>query len=299
MTVPARLLARQVFHFGRIQLPSVAVAPDVLEAHLQRTFALFHEKSDGNSSWDLYVDNLYALDWFLAIGCLERNAAAWESLFAARAYRSDCLLVDALRGRAVRLYPRDEERQENAVVEFWSQLLVAETAGSKSVLERYDGQRPLVPWLIRVFQNWHISQLRHRAGQQPLPDEELAMPLPTEGESHYQWHDAFRLAARESLAELSENELLILGLRIRYRMSQRDVAHLLGVHEGTVSRQTEKLRDRCLDYISQRLVEQGWVDDGLAEYVRKEMGSVLLDDPRLSADRLARMLKTRGKSLPE
>ena len=36
-------------------------------------------------------------------------------------------------------------------------------------------------------------------------------------------------------------ELLILGLRLRYRMSQRDVAHLLGVHEGTISRQTDKL----------------------------------------------------------
>ena len=59
---------------------------------------------------------------------------AWDRLFAARAGRTDCLLVDALRARAVRLYPRDEERQDSAVTEFWSHLLVSETPGSVPVL---------------------------------------------------------------------------------------------------------------------------------------------------------------------
>src|SRR5262249_10311845 len=162
--------------------------------------------------------------------CLEGNARAWEYLFAARASRADCLLADALRARAVRLYPRDEERQENAVNEFWSHLLVADTPGSLPVLARYDGQRPLVPWLIRVFQNWHISQLRHRAGMQPLPEDDLALPMSIP-EQDGSWHEAFCLAAREWLGKLGDNELLILGLRLRYRMSQREVATLLGVHE--------------------------------------------------------------------
>ena len=68
--------------------------------------------------------------------------------------------MDALRARAARLYPRDEERQDTAVADFWGHLCIAETAGSVPVMARFDGQRPLVPWLIRVFQNWHISQLR-------------------------------------------------------------------------------------------------------------------------------------------
>ena len=33
----------------------------------------------------------------LASACLEGNQRAWESLFAAKAGRSDCLLMDALR----------------------------------------------------------------------------------------------------------------------------------------------------------------------------------------------------------
>ena len=73
---------------------------------------------------------------------------------------------------------------------------------------------------------------------------------------------------------------------------------LLGIHEGNVSRQTTKLRDRCLEQVGQRLVELGWTGDDLSEFVLKEMDSLLLDEPRLSADRLAALLAKRGKTLP-
>jgi RNA polymerase sigma factor (sigma-70 family) len=275
-------------------LPAVALNLEKFADHLRRTYAVFVAKATSPVSWDNYLADLYSLDWFVAVACLEGNAAAWEHLFAARASRTDCLLVDALRARAVRLYPRDEERQESAVTEFWSHLLVGETSGSVPVLARYDGQRPLIPWLIRVFQNWHVSQLRHRAGIQPLPEDDLALPLPDEASGH--WHEAFCQAAREWLGSLSEPEMLILGLRLRYRLSQREAAHLLGVHEGTVSRQTTVLRDRCLDHISRRLWDRGWTGEGLADFIRQEMASILLDDPRLSAYSLANMLGGRGIS---
>ena len=125
--------------------------------------------------------------------------------------------------RAVRLYPRDEERQENAVTEFWSHLIISETPGSIPVLARYDGQR-LGAWLIRVFQNWHVSHLRSHSGVQALPEDDLAMPLPERSNGEARWHDVFCLAAREWLGEVSDNELLLLGLRWRYRLSQREVA---------------------------------------------------------------------------
>jgi RNA polymerase sigma factor (sigma-70 family) len=285
-----------LYHFCRMQVPAVQLSPKNFNRHLTRTFEVYRAKAGGAAEWESFLDNLFPLDWFLAAACLEGSTPAWEQLFAARSGRSDCLLVDALRARAVRLYPRDEERQESAVSEFWSHLLVSETPGSVPVLARYDGQRPLVPWLIRVFQNWHISQLRQRRGAQPLPEEDVALPLPAEADGR--WHEAFCLAAREYMNELTDNEILILGLRLRYRMSQREVAHLLGVHEGTISRQTTHLRDRCLDAIGRRLVAQGWTGDDLSSFVRNEMGSVLMDEPRLSADQLARALAARGKFLP-
>ncbi|HYV40020.1 MAG TPA: sigma-70 family RNA polymerase sigma factor [Gemmataceae bacterium] len=287
-----------LYHFCRLQMPTIALDMTVCQRHLQRTFGVFVAKPGVDATWTHYLDNLYPIDWFLTAACLEGIERAWETLFAARAGRSDCLLMDALRARAARLYPRDEEKQDSAVNEFWGHLIIAEHDGSMPVLQRYDGQRPLVPWLIRVFQNWHISQLRRRAGTQALPEDDLALPLP-ELDGDPRWHEAFCLAAHECLSGLKDAELMILGLRLRYRLSQREVAAVLGKHEGNLSRQTDQLRDKCLEFISERLLDQGWTGGDLSVYVRTEMPGVLLDDPRLSVDRLAALLSAAGKSLPQ
>jgi hypothetical protein len=278
-----------------MQMPAIVLPPATCDRHLDRTFELYHPK-DPAVTFGQYVDSLHALDWYLCVACLERDRRAWQLLFEARTSRSDCLLVDALRARAARLYPRDIERQDSAVAEFWSRLLVADSENSTPILIRYDGQRPLVPWLIRVFQNAHVSNLRVDAATQALPDDPSAAPIPEHADSR--WHDAFCAAARECFDDLRENDLLILGLRLRYRLSQRDVAALLNVHEGTVSRQTDKLRDRFLEHVGTRLAAEGWSGDDVSQLVLTEMGALLIDEPRLSADRLAAMLASRGKSLP-
>jgi RNA polymerase sigma factor (sigma-70 family) len=293
------ILAQQkalLYHFCRLQLPAVVLTSDDCDRHLLRTYGLYERRANGSATWSAYLENIYPLDWYLACACLQGSPKGWEQLFAARAGRSDCLLLDALRSRAARLYPRNEERQDSAVNEFWGHLYISTTAEGLPVLGRYDGLRPLVPWLIRVFQNWHISQLRRQSGTQALPEDDLALPLPEEHEAR--WHDAFCQAARDCLSLLKEKELLILGLRLRYRMSQREVAHLLDMHEGTVSRRTDQLRDQCLEYIGKQLVAQGWTGDDLTEFVRTEMHSLLLDDPRLSVDHLAKLIAAQGKALP-
>ncbi|HEV8061180.1 MAG TPA: sigma-70 family RNA polymerase sigma factor [Gemmataceae bacterium] len=293
--VAARRL-RLLYHFGRLQLPSMALNEAQCAKNLERTYALANAKHEGGLELIAYFDGLHLLDWHLACGCLERRRAAWEMLFAARSGKADCLLVDALRSRAVRLYPRDAERQETAVSEFWSQLFAGEGAGL-AILARYDGLRPLVPWLIRVFQNQHISILRRHERLVPLPDDDLAIPLQPHPEPR--WREAFCQAAKESFEDLSEQEILVLGLRLRYRLSQREVASILDRNEGNISRQTTQLRERCLKAIGQRLQADGWAEDDMAELVQAEMAAVLLEEPRLSGDNLARLLRERGKSLPE
>lgn len=283
-----------LFHFCRLQMPAISMSSPAFDRHIERTFDLFRNKEPA-ATLSAFLDSLYALDWYLAAACLEGDRTAWDMLFAARTGRSDCLLVDALRARAARLYPRDDERQDSAVAEFWSQLLVSESPEGTAVLARYDGQRPLVPWLIRVFQNAHVSRLRAASGVHGLPDEPVAAKLAEHTESR--WHEAFCSAARECLGSLADGELLILGLRLRYRMNQRDVASLMHVHEGTISRQTDKLRDRVVEQIRNRLAAEGWTGDDLMELIQTEMGPLLLDEPRLSADRLAAMLSSRGHDL--
>ncbi|MEO2088067.1 MAG: sigma factor-like helix-turn-helix DNA-binding protein, partial [Gemmataceae bacterium] len=146
--------------------------------------------------------------------------------------------------------------------------------------------------------NWHLSKLRQHSGVTALPDDDIALPLPTGEKTDTRWHEAFITAARDWLAGMSDHERLLLGLRWRYKMSQREVASLLGVHEGTISRQTDKLRDHALEAIGGQLVSNGWTGDDLGAYVLTEMAGVLVDDPRLSADQLGRLLGAKGKKLP-
>ena len=293
----ARIAA--LYYLGRIQYPKLTIPEAAYRNHLERAYRTYAAKSDGPAmSWEAFLEGLYAFDWFVTCGCAEGLDAAWETLFNTRTGRSDCLLLDALRARACRLYPRDDEKQESAVAEFWSHLIVPDAEGRIPTLLRYDGQRPLAPWLIRVFQNWHLSKLRRHSGATAMPDDDLAMELPTKTKTETRWHEAFCTAAREWLGGMSDNERLLLGLRWRYRMSQRDVAGLLGVHEGTISRQTDKLRDGALESIRTRLIAEGWTEDDLEGYILTEMGGLLLDDPRLSADQLGRLLQAKGKSLP-
>lgn len=290
-----------LYHFARLQLPHIRLSDQQFLTHLERTFRLFLPKNPQPVTWADYLEGLYAIDWVVCIGCLEGQTAAWETLFNARKDRSDCLLVDALRARAVRLYPRDEERQETAISEFWSNLIVPEVEGSLPILARYDGCRPLVPWLIRIFQNWHLSKLRQASGVSALPDEDLAYPLnprPTSDPTG-RWHEVFVLAAREWLGSLSDEDRLLLGLRWRYRLSQREAAKLFELNEGTLTRRTDKLRDRALASLGERLLAEGWTGDDLNEFILTELGPLLTDDPRLSADALGRILAARGKTLPE
>jgi RNA polymerase sigma factor (sigma-70 family) len=290
-----------LYHFCRLRLPTVTLPLAVFTRRLEQVFARYQTRSREAKavSWEQFVENLYAVDWFLACACVEGLPAAWEALFVARANRTDALLVDALRARAVRLYARDPERQEEVVTDFWGYLLAGEREGSVPILARYDGQRPLVPWLIRVFQNRELSQLRRQKGEMSLPEEEVGdedLYLPEDSDAR--WHEQFREAARDWFSTLGEQEVLLLGLRLRYKLSQREVAKLLGIHEGNVTRKIDAISQKCHEIIGQTLQEVGWTGDDLYGFIRKEMYSVLLEEPRLSADRLAALLAARGKSVP-
>ncbi|MFO0843362.1 MAG: sigma-70 family RNA polymerase sigma factor [Gemmataceae bacterium] len=285
-----------VYHFCRLRLPTIplplAAFARRLEAAYQRSVALPRKAGPARQvTREAFLEGLHALDLFLSCACLEGFETGWEALFAARASRSDTLLVDALRARAARLYPRDPERQEEAVTDFWGYLLAGQRERSDPILARYDGQRPLVPWLLCVFQNKELSKMRRQRGEVPLAEDDLGeadLYLPEDSDAR--WHEQFREAAREWFAGLSDQEVLLLGLRLRYKLSQREVAKLLGIHEGNVTRRIDAVSKRCHERIGTALRELGWTGDDLYGFIRKEMYSVLLEEPRLAADRLASLL---------
>jgi hypothetical protein len=215
------------------KLPGVTLDAVVFECHVHRSFDLYQTKAGASASWETFLANLHSVDFFLAAACLERDKGAWQKLPIAQVGAHT--LLDSLRARAARLYPRDQERRETAVAEFWGHLLVAETEGTPATLARYDGQRPLAPWLIRVFANWHISQLRKRLPAEPLPDDDLAAAHADDGggietlntesqfdaiqafarpEDTYLYADAWMLQRKQAIEEFVHS---VLGRRQKQR----------------------------------------------------------------------------------
>jgi RNA polymerase sigma factor (sigma-70 family) len=289
-----------LYHHCRLQLPRVVLELGKFQEHLRRMEARAQAAMPALTR-ERFLAGLYPTDAYVAMGCLENQAGAWERLFAARVGREDRLFVDALRQRAARFFPRDVERQETAVNDFWGHLLLAPTGAGLAILARFDGVRPLVPWLIRVFTNRIISQLRSpNERRESLADNDLLAEAHGDLETPPapMWHESFREAARTWLAALPNADLLVLGLRWRYRLSQREVAQVMSVHEGTISRQLTHLRDAALNHIEKHLADAGWTGDDLQPYVLREMESIFMDEPRLSATALARLLQQSGKRLP-
>ncbi len=293
---PSRSQGALLYHFCRLRLPRVPLGLERFRHHLARAYDFYTQEERPSP----FLEALYTLDWFLASACLENLQPAWEALFQSRASRTDALLIDALRLRAARLFPRDEEKQEEAVLDFWGFLLAGQREGTKSILARYDGLRPLVPWLIRVFHNRHLSEMRRGKGEVQLTengDIGAAARDDPEG-SDSRWHDLFRECARGWLSTLNDDEMLLLGLRLRYKLSQREVARVVGIHEGNVTRRLDGISERAHLLIERDMRELGWGGDDMQGFIRTEMYELLLDEPRLAAGQLAALLAARGKSLP-
>ncbi|MER3415303.1 MAG: hypothetical protein C4297_03695 [Gemmataceae bacterium] len=277
-------LVEAILLYCRLHLPWVHLTTAVWQQHLRRMY----ERSQRHqaSAPGAFLRRLFALDAYLVAGLLERQPEAWQVLFALRMESGGRLLVDALRAQALRLYPRDREKQESAVQEFWSHLLVAPEPGGQPILMRYDGLRPLLPWLVRVFHNLEVSRLRAPYVRwEDLPDSEW-LPAPVH-EDQPVWRETFHQAVREWVASLGERDLLLLGLLFRYQISQRRAAELLGVHEGTVSRQVARLREHAHRVLEQRLARAGWSGEDVTPLILAEMAGVLLEEPALTAEALA------------
>ena len=195
-----------LFHFCRVQLPAVAMARDVFSTHLERTFGLYSGKANGAAKWDTFLDNLYPLDWYVASACLEGDGAAWEYVRLA-GDRADCLLIDALRAP-----PPVSTRATTSAR--------CAVSGSEPTPGRGHRSTGLGGATMggaagaladRVFQNWHVSQLRGRSPH-ALPEDDLGLPMPESADATGTTPSG--LPARIGSA-LHRAEVLSLGLRLR------------------------------------------------------------------------------------
>src|SRR4051812_10070905 len=137
--LPDRIQSALLYHFCRLRMPSLALSYEAFQRHLERAYGEVRRKAPEGAapvSWSAFIENLHALDFFLASACLQGLKPAWEMLFGWRASRTESLLVDSLRRHAARLFPRDEQKQEEAVADFWGFLLAGERDGALPILAR-------------------------------------------------------------------------------------------------------------------------------------------------------------------
>ncbi|MBU8900295.1 RNA polymerase sigma factor [Corallococcus sp. M34] len=113
-------------------------------------------------------------------------------------------------------------------------------------------------WLFRVTQNVAFSALRReRTFRQRIAELFLPAP-PAETQSTPEAALARREAVRSATATLDRlpgQERVVMGLKILDDLSQREIAHLLSLSEGYVSKLISRAQGRLLAW--------GWeVDDG-------------------------------------
>jgi len=204
-----------LYFFLRVQLPALRFARQAFDTHLTRAFGVYLPKAGKSVTWPEYFgESLPA-----RLGGVRRlpggSNAAWDMLFAARTGRSDSLLVDALRARAARLYPRTRRsrRRGDGV---WSHLLVPDGEGRCrcSADMTGNGRSPLAD-----------PRLSEPA---PEPPPEAPRPASPAGRRHRgaaaESHQGRRPLApgvhprRPGLAgRRADGERILLGLRWRYK----------------------------------------------------------------------------------
>jgi len=109
-------------------------------------------------------------------------------------------------------------------------------------LDRFDPERPLAPWLLRIATNRALTALqagKRRATEElderiPAPD-----PSPEEHTERRRLHARIRRAA----AELPEEQRAILALRVGESLSYCEIADVLDIPVGTVMSRLARARE--------------------------------------------------------
>jgi RNA polymerase sigma-70 factor, ECF subfamily len=198
------------------------------------------------------VGKLWVEELTLARACSAGNEVAWAA-FIAR-FRAP-LYATALR------LTRDETGGRELADELNADLYgIPESEGRRiSKLDYYMGRGSLEGWLRTVLARQYIDRRRARSKEVSLEEQieegvafverpQTAVPVVDERVSH---------AIAQTLAELGDEERLLLA---SYYLDQRtlaDIGRQMGVHESTVSRKVEKLTGTLRKRVKKRMQAAG------------------------------------------
>jgi RNA polymerase sigma-70 factor (ECF subfamily) len=220
---------------------------------------------------DKFLDSLHADDLCLVIACERGDQAAWSDLFEA---------YGATVRSAARSASSNEAMADDVAQSIWAELhglKVREDGLPAGKLAYYSGAGSLGGWLRAVVGQLAIDQHRRQAKLvQTEEDSDLDRLAQTDAEPD--GAHAFQSAASpedllatdlasadvekalaRALAELEDEDRLLMKLYYFDGLRLREAGAVLGVHEATASRRLTRIHGEVRQHVETILMEEhGW-----------------------------------------
>ena len=235
-------------------------------------YVLKDNASVGSAQIDKFLDGLHADDLCLVVGCERGDETAWNELFEG---------YGATVRSAARAASSNEAMADDLAQSIWAELhgLKAREDGKPAgKLAYYSGAGSLGGWLRAVVGQLAIDQHRRQARliqtEEDSDLERLAHDADGESEAFSAFHSspnpedalASNLAGADvekalarALAELVDEERLLMKLYYFDGLRLREAGAVLGVHEATASRRLSRLHVEVRERVESILMkEHGW-----------------------------------------
>lgn len=237
-------------------------------------YVLKDEPSAEGGPLDRFLDGLHADDLCLVVACEQRDESAWGDLVQG---------FGATVRSAARSASSNEEMADDLAQSIWAELhgLKARADGKVAgKLAYYSGAGSLGGWLRAVVGQLAIDQHRRQARlvqtEEDSDLDKLAQDSDREEEALSVFHSspnpeaalAGELAAKDvekalaqTIAELDDQDRLLVKLYYFDGLRLREAGAVLGVHEATASRRLTRIHVEVRKRVEQFLMkEHGWTE---------------------------------------
>lgn len=242
-----------------------------------------------------FIDAIRADDLCLIIACEKGDERAWEDLVAG--------YDPAVRSAAWK-YAKNREDAEDLAGSIWAELhgLKLDKQGvKKSKLAYYSGRGSLAGWLRAVTNQLAIDQFRRMKRlvqiEEPREFENLARDSrektdhqrivppgrnPEEILSENRTGEDLATALSAAVADLGEEDRLILKLYYFEGLKLKEIARTFGFHEATASRKLARVQSEIRNAVERILAEKhGWKKTEIETYLTSAATAAGLNLERL------------------
>lgn len=212
---------------------------------------------------EAYLESLHGPDLAMAAACRLGLERAWDDFVAQ--YRQ--VLYDAARAIA-----RDEARGRELADSLYADLygLEVRPGGRRSLLQYFDGRSSLATWLRAVLARRHIDAYRQERRAVPIEQSppsawaEAVDPVDPPDPDRVRYLELLRQTLDAALGALTARDRLRLGYYYLQSLTLKQIGHLLGEHESTVSRRLNRSRKLLRRQVERTLRRKGLNQEQIA-----------------------------------